>query len=78
MTGGSRAKYDWDAILDGNWNILVSKEDFDCEPTAFRERIYTVAGNRGLKANVYELRKPQKGWLVRAYKPKTDRRESTL
>ena len=67
MNGGARGKYDWDTILDGEWHVLVYKEDFHCKPVAFRERIYTIAVNRGLRANVYELRSPQPGWLVRAY-----------
>ena len=67
--GGPRGKYDWDAILDGNWNMMVWKEDFDCQMIAFRERIYTIATERGLKAHVYEVKKPERGWLVQAYRP---------
>jgi hypothetical protein len=69
MNGGARGKYDWDSILNGNWNVLIYQEDFHCKATAFRERIYTIANSRGLKANVYEVRTPKQGWLVRAYEP---------
>ena len=67
MTGGSRKKYDWDKILDGNWHRLVTGTDFTCEPLAFRSRIYTCARDRGLRAHVYEVQIPKRGWLVRAY-----------
>lgn len=44
-----RSSYDWDSILNGEINVLVAGEDFDCKPQTVKQRARQVAEKMGLK-----------------------------
>ncbi len=66
--GGSRAKYDWQTILNGKTWELVSGEDFEPEPRTFVAHIHGTAKRKGLKVNTHI---EGKSVIVRAFKEET-------
>ena len=48
-SGGRKAVYDWDTILDGTARAFVPDEDFTCKPESFVGQARNVASERGVK-----------------------------
>lgn len=42
------AKYDWDAILDGQRHVLRHGEHFECSARSMQCIVHTAAGRRGI------------------------------
>ena len=68
--GGSKAKYDWDTILNGKTWSLTHGGDFSPEPKTFVAHVHGTAKRRGLKVHTHI---DGKDVVVRAYKEKTDK-----
>ncbi len=68
--GGSKAKYDWDTILNGKTWSLTHGGDFSPEPKTFVAHIHGTAKRRGLKVHTHI---DGKSVVVRAYKEKADK-----
>jgi hypothetical protein len=66
--GGSKAKYDWDTILNGKTWSLNHGGDFSPEPKTFVAHVHGTAKRRGLKVHTHI---DGKSVVVRAYKEKT-------
>ena len=65
--GGSKAKYDWDTILNGKTWSLNHGGDFSPEPKTFVAHVHGTAKRRGLKVHTHI---DGKSVVVRAYKEK--------
>ena len=73
--GGSRAKYDWDTVLNGKTWELVSGEDFKPEPRTFVAHIHGTAKRKGLKVNTHI---EGQSVIVRAFKEKAEDNRPTI
>ena len=47
-----RSSYDWDAILNGDINVLEAGTDFECKASTIKTRVRSVAKKMGLKVRV--------------------------
>ena len=65
--GGSKAKYDWETILNGKTWELVQGEDYKPEPRTFVAHVHGTAKRKGLKVHTHI---DGKSIIVRAYKEK--------
>ena len=65
--GGSKAKYDWETILNGQTWELVQGEDYKPEPRTFVAHVHGTAKRKGLKVHTHI---DGKNIIVRAYKEK--------
>ena len=63
--GGSKAKYDWDTILNGKTWRLTQGEDYKPEPRTFVAHVHGTAKRKGLKVHTHI---DGKSIVVRAYK----------
>ena len=65
--GGSKAKYDWDTILNGKTWALTHGKDYSPEPKTFVAHVHGTAKRRGLKVHTHI---DGRDVVVRAYKEK--------
>lgn len=69
--GGSKAKYDWDTILNGKTWRLTQGEDYKPEPRTFVAHVHGTAKRKGLKVHTHI---DGNSIVVRAYKEQAEKK----